>query len=331
MDERKVQVTGRSSYIITLPKDWIVSNKIKKNDTVFLRLLPNGNLMIIPKVDSKKSSLSKHINADNFKDPSLMFRLLVSAYVTGYSEIVVKGNLDQKKQNAIRKFIEKTIGVEIVEEGDSHIIIRDVLEFNQIPFEKSIKRMLTLIKRSFNDLIECIENRDYSIAKEIENRDDEIDKIHWLITRQYHMIIRRAHAGEEIELNILQASNYLMIARYLERIGDHLTNISKNLETIIENAPKEILQRIGEGLNISSNMINSSIESFMNLNIDRANEIIEDVRNLNTLYEKMYLDSLKYQSKLAIAINYVAESIKRIGEYSADISEKTLDYWIERY
>jgi len=32
MEIRKVQLTGGSSYVITLPKDWVQNQKIKKNE-----------------------------------------------------------------------------------------------------------------------------------------------------------------------------------------------------------------------------------------------------------------------------------------------------------
>lgn len=32
MEIRRVQITGGSSYVITLPKEWATSQNIKKND-----------------------------------------------------------------------------------------------------------------------------------------------------------------------------------------------------------------------------------------------------------------------------------------------------------
>ena len=40
MDIRKVQVTGGSSYVITLPKDWAEAQQVKKNDPLGLIAQP---------------------------------------------------------------------------------------------------------------------------------------------------------------------------------------------------------------------------------------------------------------------------------------------------
>ena len=43
IEHRKVQMTGGSSFIISLPKEWITSHKIEKNDTLGILSQPDGN------------------------------------------------------------------------------------------------------------------------------------------------------------------------------------------------------------------------------------------------------------------------------------------------
>ncbi|MCK4238433.1 MAG: AbrB/MazE/SpoVT family DNA-binding domain-containing protein, partial [Candidatus Lokiarchaeota archaeon] len=42
MEIRKVQITGGSSFTITLPKEWITQMKINKNDTLGLTPQSDG-------------------------------------------------------------------------------------------------------------------------------------------------------------------------------------------------------------------------------------------------------------------------------------------------
>jgi len=48
IETRKVQKTGGSSYIISLPKVWIDKHGVKKNDTLGILSQPDGNLLITP-------------------------------------------------------------------------------------------------------------------------------------------------------------------------------------------------------------------------------------------------------------------------------------------
>ena len=50
MEIRRVQLTGRSSYAITLPKEWVKSVNIKKNDPLGVLIHSNGTLLITPKM-----------------------------------------------------------------------------------------------------------------------------------------------------------------------------------------------------------------------------------------------------------------------------------------
>ena len=47
-DIRRIQITGGSSYMITLPKEWAESSGLKKNDPVTLMPQADGSLAIFP-------------------------------------------------------------------------------------------------------------------------------------------------------------------------------------------------------------------------------------------------------------------------------------------
>ena len=45
---RKLQVTGGSTIIVSLPKEWVKSNDLKKGDVVSLEELASGDLRLSP-------------------------------------------------------------------------------------------------------------------------------------------------------------------------------------------------------------------------------------------------------------------------------------------
>ena len=45
---RKLQVTGGSTIIVSLPKEWVKSNDLKKGDVVSLEELASGDLQAFP-------------------------------------------------------------------------------------------------------------------------------------------------------------------------------------------------------------------------------------------------------------------------------------------
>ena len=81
METRKVQQTGGSSFIISLPKEWIAKNKIKPKDTLGILSQPDGNLLITPNINSEEYVKSKIFDVDHITDPNYLFRVLIGMYI----------------------------------------------------------------------------------------------------------------------------------------------------------------------------------------------------------------------------------------------------------
>ena len=61
MDLRRIQITGGSSYMITLPKDWADTVGLKKNDTVGLQPQPDGSLVLYPGGSESTAAISTKV------------------------------------------------------------------------------------------------------------------------------------------------------------------------------------------------------------------------------------------------------------------------------
>jgi hypothetical protein len=63
--------------------------------------------------------------------------------------------------------------------------------------------------------------------------------------------------------------------------------------------------------------------------IKKANKNIESVNALEAICEKINNLVLQQETSNAIALGYIAESVRRTGEYTADISENVINYLVE--
>ena len=80
---------------------------------------------------------------------------------------------------------------------------------------------------------------------------------------------------------------------------------------------------------LSMNVFDKSIISFFNADIREAHKTIESVSALENICGDISNMAFKQETLAAIAISYIAESIRRAGEYSADISENVINYIVE--
>jgi phosphate uptake regulator len=75
IETRKVQQTGGSSYIISLPKGWIREHNVKKNDTLGILSQPDGNLLVTPYSTSQEYVKKKEFTVKDNMDSDYLFRL----------------------------------------------------------------------------------------------------------------------------------------------------------------------------------------------------------------------------------------------------------------
>lgn len=108
--------------------------------------------------------------------------------------------------------------------GDQAADIADVsLNFDDKPFIKSLEHiplMAQIASGMVKDSITSFVKSDTQLAVKVIERDDEVDN---LFDRVKHEIIDILQKSAE---QADQAVDFLQIAKYLERIGDHATNIA---------------------------------------------------------------------------------------------------------
>ncbi|MFW9877416.1 MAG: phosphate uptake regulator PhoU, partial [Candidatus Thorarchaeota archaeon] len=281
------------------------------------------NLLITPQIDNEKIIKTKEIDVDGIEDGNFLFRILIGSYIMGFSRIEIKSSrkFEPHIRDCITNFTQIAIGPEIVEESNNYILIKDLVNPKEMPFEKTIKRMYILVQSMHEDAIKALGTGDKSLAEEVIKRDDDVDRLHWLVGRQSHIVLRDIILCQKLGITLEQASHYQQISRFLERTADHAVRIAKNTLLI---DPKKIEKQLLDGILNASNksleLLNKSLDAWLQKNIVLANENIELIRELILATEKISFNSSQ-NTEFSIAIGYIIESIRRTGEYSGDISE----------
>ncbi|MHB8163351.1 MAG: PhoU domain-containing protein [Methanoregula sp.] len=333
MEIRRVQVTGGASFVVTLPKDWAGEQHIKKNDPVGLIAQPDGTLLVTTKITEDPLQRIKEINCSTIADPAFLFRLLIGTYITGFTMIrlTTKQRFPPFVRTVVRDFSQMTIGQEVVEETESVIAIKDLLNPSEMPFENTIKRMFVIVKTMHEDAIAALETRNKALSEDVVSRDMDVDRLNWLIARQTNMIMQNASLSRKMGISTSMAMHYYMLSRIIERIGDHAVRIAENTPPIIDGElDKKILAAVRKASSLSLENFDRSIVSFFNADMNDANRNIESIQALDTICGDINNMVLKQDTLVAIHVGYIAESIRRAGEYAGDISETVINLLMEK-
>ena len=327
MEIRKVQVTGGSSYVITLPKEWVTSLNIKKNDPLGLIVQPDGTLLVTPKTDSEPTRRTKTFSVEGIHDPEYLFRLLVGAYIMGYSVIVVKskGRIPPFVVECVTNFTQTAVGPEIIEETMDSITIKDLLNPVEMPFDKTIKRMHIIVKTMHEDAICALKEKDRKLAQDIIGRDNKVNRLQWLVARQSNVVLRDVTIAKKMGVTQEGATYYFLISRIMERIGDHAVKIAENVPFLIEMKEYDIIDLIESASVLALEIFANSMKAWIKKDIGAANNTIEEIKQLSKRCEEINNSALDIKGRSSISVSYIAESIKRTGEYASDIAELVIN------
>lgn len=99
----------------------------------------------------------------------------------------------------------------------------ELIKLPPLPLNKNLINMFELVEKMLCDSLDAFVNRDINFILSVVDQDDAIDRTYYRI---YDEVIEEIeHAPETAP----QQVKYLMIARFLERIADHITNIAERI------------------------------------------------------------------------------------------------------
>ncbi|KUK18443.1 phosphate uptake regulator PhoU [Thermococcus sibiricus] len=300
MEFRKIQFTGRSSYIISLPKKWVKENELKQGDAVPIAINPDGSLLILPKkpkevTESKELVISKEIS------PDMAVRLLISAYIQGYDIIDVKFTEDIPLYKVkIRQTIQNLPGLEIILEEPLRITSKSLLADEGVNLKEIIERLASILVSMIEDLALINEFERKEVLRDINGLENELDRFYFLTLRTVNKALSGGSIGEDrgfIKRNF-DLLGVLFIVRNIERIGDHIVRIAENFDRDLD-------------IEYLKGMIRKVISQITEKDLKKIDEIMLELKN--------YIKSIDYRKSIAM------DSYRRILEYIENIGETIIN------
>ncbi len=222
---RKLQITGGSTIIVSLPKEWININNLKKGDVVKLEELGSGDLRISP---LQGSAAKREISLDCCAYESGLNDLMIGSYLSGADviRITCDRNISRTTRSNVREFLRDTRGMEIEEDESKQIKIVSILNPSELKLQVSINRMYLLISSLVSDSLEVISGDDVQLLNDIEDRERQIDARRLLLERQVAASLKSPSVERRLAIDRFTAMEHANIARVLERMGDHASRLA---------------------------------------------------------------------------------------------------------
>ncbi len=256
-----------------------------------------------------------------------LIRDIIATYVAGYRVIELKAkNISLEQRKDITAIVKKLIGIEIIEETHEKVVIQDISNPGDMPIDMSFRRMHIKAQWMLDNTIRALKTWDVSVASEVIRQDDEIDRLHLLISKQFMDILHHSRISEKSELGLTGAFYHRLASDQLERVSDHAGKIASIILESPEKIPEGILDEMARIGATSYKLVNDSVHSFTKCNVELANIVIEEHKKIGEELRRIRHPAATMNPDAVMSIGLIADSVKRIGDYAANIAELSIDF-----
>jgi len=274
MPVRRVQEVGGGSLIVTLPKKWARACGITKGSLVLIEETPSGVLIVAPAEKGESKVTLRHAPGDS----SGTVRKLIAAYLDGHDviELASEPVISASDRSVIKKAASVLPGLEVMEEEANRLILRCVIDPSLLSPRDLITRMGKLVAGMLRDLSKAIKLRDGEMAQLVVDRDDEVDRIYFLLVR----IVRKASQDFSLTsragLSPTELIDYRVAGMLLESAADSIVSLAGYCQSL----DGDSAAALAEAAESAADLVGCCLQALLERDVPLAVESQQEVRRL---------------------------------------------------
>lgn len=333
MERRKVQRTGGSTFIVSLPKKWVDANGIQPGDALDVDAEAGGPVTIYPVGTRPTTARNLALTINPASPKSHIERQVIGAYLAGYETLTVQaeGRFPAEHKQAIRNLAQTLIGIEIVEETQRSITLQDLLDPVDFDLTKAVERMHQLARVMVADALSCLRTSETDLAEDIPRRDPEVDRLDWMIVKQFHLISASGRLASQLDLGPSHALHHLLVSHALERIADHAARLAEILQDkgaqSLPQATRDLVADYGDRI---LTLLDDAFRAFRKSDLASANDTLTTCRDVATTASELLARGKGQTAAAQVALALLVKSIERVRSYTMDIAEAAIDHHMLR-
>ncbi|MGY5876775.1 MAG: phosphate uptake regulator PhoU [Candidatus Thorarchaeota archaeon] len=315
---RRLQQTGGkegSSFLIIVPKDWVVRQKLSKGDSVFIAEREDGCLIVDPRLPKAGETRATTVQIES----NLRWEI-TSKYLLGFDEIriVSKTAITNEERDTIKGIIKRFVALEVTDEDDNSIVVQCLVDPSTLPVQRAMRRMNLIATRMLNDALDGYFKGDSEIADDVILRDEEVDRLFFLIVRELRLAIQYPQMAEKMNITPVEALDFRLAVQYLERIADLAVDIAAKTTNPLD---KKQIKKFEPVVTKVKDMLSKSVSNLFNFDSEKVSWVIKAEKELIADISKHKQDMVVNSRDEAQIHLTVVDSLLRIGEAAKDIAD----------
>jgi len=280
MRYRKVQEVGKGTLIISLPKAWARRYGVKKGSIIAVNETAQGQLILEPVEVGGREEGPLHVVIEcDRKTPQQLEWDIIGAYLLGYDaiELASRERMSSEVKTAIRRAVRSLAGLEIVDEDSKHVLINCLVDPAAVAPKRLLVRKNAITISMHSDAVAALVNGDRALAELVVDRDEEVDRLYFLLVRLLRTAIRDPKLAKRFSLSPVDCLDFRMAAKLIESIGDHAVDMALLVGKLPRGSNLGALsEEISEAENSLRELQDTAIRAFL----ARREQLVDQVKGI---------------------------------------------------
>jgi phosphate uptake regulator len=316
---RKVQRTPSGTFFVCVPKPWAERHGLTSGSIVTMGETGDGKLLIDPEYGVAPSPRTITLRSGPY-----LSREIIAKYLLGFDIVRIEpGNrVSFEVRDAVKSTVDHLIGLEIVEEDYSSIVLQCLLEPSGFPPEKILRRSYAIAAGMHRDVVNSFVDGDVPLAKSVGARDDEGNRLYFLLVRILRTIVQNPSLSGKLGVTPIECLDYRLVASLVEAIGDECVRVAQKTIELKGTKLDEGLRKLFVGFHSSCF---AAHENALNAFLNGDMALAEGVREMQEKIERAFacIEKVARAQSLDVVplVLAVASFLRQIYEHSVDIAD----------
>ena len=278
-----------------------------------------GSLLIDAKFGVEPSPKSATL-----KPGPYLSREIIGYYLLGFDIIRVQAaeRVSFEVRETVKQTVSRLIGLEIVEEDFSSIVLQCLLEPSGFPPEKILRRGYAITAGMHRDVVSAFVGGDLPLANGVIARDDESNRLYFLLVRILRTIVQNRGLSEKLGVSPIECLDYRLAGSLVEATGDECVQVAqKTIELEGRKLDRNLSKLFLEFQATCFGSYENAITAFLMGEVSLA----EKVRTVYERVGKQYagIEELVRAQSLDVVPQFlaVASFLRQIYDHSVDIAD----------
>ncbi len=330
--ERKIMSLGKSSLVVSLPKEWMQLNDLKKGGTVSFSIQRDRSLVIYPSALKKSEIKEITLKIGKNEEEILITQKVLGAFLNGYTGIMLTSeNIFTVPQTRAIRNMAGRLYLRVMEADAKCVYIQSIMDESKASLQQAVQRMHLISRSMCEGAFDSLKNNDVELAKSSYSLDDDVDHFAFFIARILRNAGQDPHLANELRVDPIDCMDHQMLVTHVEHASDYAADITRHiimLNGAKQTIPNDVLKLMVTAGNEVTELYVKAVEAFFSKDVNAAVNIMKYRQKLDKtdieITSRAFTGPQK-NAELVCGICSIRDNIKRIAHCTFNIAETAVN------